>query len=195
DADGRPDLLGLRRAANGDVVALGERYDFARPLLQVVENGIGLSVKISYSTIVGALAQTPYGHASLVVSRVSGTTLNASSTPVISAYKYSNARWSQRTREFLGFESLEVTEGSTVTATTYGQQTDACALRATAVVVRNPTEVFWADTFKYLDNSTQAPNAPWICEVQSRQHEDCEGRTACRTSNAETRSYDTFGNL
>src|SRR5262249_2830056 len=112
-----------------------------------------------------------------------------------SAYKYSNARWSQRTREFLGFESLEVTEGSTVTATTYGQQTDACALRATAVVVRNPTEVFWADTFKYLDNSTQAPNAPWICEVQSRQHEDCEGRTACRTSNAETRSYDTFGNL
>jgi RHS repeat-associated protein len=195
--DARPSMYRVTAAAGAAPEVRGYMRAFGRALLSGVENGIGLSLTVRYGTSAGRLGATAFGRASPVVSELRGQVFPLSSGPgVTSKYRYADARWSSRTREFLGFANVAVSEGTTLTTTHYSQ-TDGCRGNATRLETGNGHGVFWADISQYHDTSSQnlTSTAPWRCERRNSHRETCELGTSCRISMAEERTYDDYGNV
>lgn len=191
----RPALFRMDESGPGTVTAWAYGREFGRPLLTGTDNGIGLNIGITYGTSAGALGETAFGNPKPVVTEVRGQVFpTASSSGVTSVYRYENARWSNRTRGFLGFGRITVSEGTTLTSTTY-KQSDGCATRPTRIEVASIQGIFWADTRTY-DDTSLAPSgtAPWSCELKTTARETCELGSSCRTSLAQEHDYDAYGN-
>lgn len=194
DGDRRSDVIGVTKTPRG-ISARGARSTFPRPLIVGFDNGLGLSTAIRYGSSAGIHAPGPFGSPRTIVSSLEGMVFPSTSTRSQTRFSYTGARWSSRTRKFVGFSEVIALDNATQTRTAYAQS-DGCRYQPLQTSVENVSGVFWQDFRKYSDNSTNLslPTAPWRCQLSQQWRERCE-LGPCRSSSMQEFKYDEFGNV
>jgi RHS repeat-associated protein len=184
DSDGRSDLA---YTGNGGVVSL--TLPAASDRITGIDNGMGGVRTVTYRTSAGTHDRMPIGAVINVASILDSQDVLRGTAADQRWYMFDHARWSFADRRFDGFTNATSGGARGQTQTTF--DLGVCGPRA-RTIDRLGNGLGTIERSRNTYKPTGA--APFLCLPEVQEHDDCEGKVACRTVTSRY-TYDAFGNV